>query len=142
MLLWWADRRRGTRGVEEFGLRDALQLGSAQILALNPGTSRSGITITAARLSGFDRDAAARLSFLMSLPVTSGAVVFKVGKLVADGIPEGLVAPMLAGIAAAAVSGWVAVWGTIRLVRTRSFGPFVAYRTVLGVGCLALYTVW
>ncbi len=140
LLLWWADRRRGTRRVEEFGLRDALQLGSAQILALNPGTSRSGITITAARLSGFDRDAAARLSFLMSLPVTSGAVVFKVGKLVANGIPDGLVAPMLVGIAAAAVSGWLAVWGTIRLVRTRSFGPFVAYRTVLGVGCLVLYT--
>jgi undecaprenyl-diphosphatase len=140
-VLWWADRLRGRRGLEDFGLRDALVVGGAQVLALNPGTSRSGITISAARVAGFDRDAAARISFLMSLPVTSGAVVFKVGKLVADGIPDGLLAPMLAGIVAAGVSGWVAVWGTIRLVRTRSFAPFVAYRVVVGAVFLVLVAV-
>ena len=103
------------------------------MLALNPGTSRSGITITAARRLGFDRDAAARLSFLMSIPVTAGAVVFKLAKLVADGIPDGLLAPMIVGIITSGISGWLAVWGTLRLVRTRSFMPFVIYRCGLGL---------
>ena len=120
----------GRRTLEEFSAPDALVVGAAQALALNPGTSRSGITITAACGLGFDRDAAARLSFLMSVPVIFGAVVLKVGKLAVDGIPDGLLAPMLVGIATSAVSGWVAVWGTLRLIRTRSFAPFVLYRIV------------
>ena len=98
------------------------------MLALNPGTSRSGITITAARRLGFDRDAAARLSFLMIIPVTGGAIVFKMAKLVGDGIPDGLLAPMIVGIITSGIAGWLAVWGTLRLVRTRSFMPFVIYR--------------
>jgi undecaprenyl-diphosphatase len=133
LLLWWADRRTGRRVVEDFRTRDALVVGAAQALALNPGTSRSGITITAARQIGFDRDSAARLSFLMSLPVIAGAIVLKVGRLVAEGMPEGLLAPMLVGIATSCASGWFAVWGTLRLVRTRSFTPFVVYRVALGV---------
>src|SRR5690606_22623910 len=68
VLLWWADRQVGRRPIEGFGLRDAAAVGAAQALALNPGTSRSGITMTAARRLGFSRDAAARLSFLLSLP--------------------------------------------------------------------------
>ena len=133
LVLWWADRLEGHRKVEQFSARDALVVGAAQALALNPGTSRSGITITAARKIGFDRDAAARLSFLMSLPVIAGAVVLKVGRLIVDGIPDGLLAPMLVGIATSAVSGWFAVWGTMRLIRTRSFAPFVVYRVIAGV---------
>ncbi len=132
LLLWWADRQTGERRVHDFGLRDAVIVGAAQALALNPGTSRSGITMTAARQIGFDRDAAARLSFLMSVPVIAGAVVLKVGGLVVDGIPEGLLAPMIVGVVTSGLSGWFAVWGTIRLVRTRSFTPFVIYRVVLG----------
>ena len=138
LLLWWADRRIGHRGVEQFQTRDALLVGAAQALALNPGTSRSGITMTAARQIGFDRDAAARLSFLMSLPVIAGAVVLKVGGLVADGIPDGLLTPMIVGVIASFVSGWVAVWGTLRLVRTHSFTPFVVYRVALGVVVLVV----
>lgn len=138
VLLAVADRSSGRRPMESFRARDALVVGAAQALALNPGTSRSGITMTAARLRGFSRDGAARLSFLMSLPVTFGAIVFKVGGLVRDGIPEGLLAPMLVGIVASAISGWIAVWGTLRLVRTRSFMPFVVYRVVLGVAVLVI----
>jgi len=133
LLLWWADRQVGRRELEDFQTRDALIIGAAQALALNPGTSRSGITITAARQLKFDRDAAARLSFLMSLPVIAGAVVFKVGKLAADGIPEGLLTPMIVGVVASFVSGWIAVWGTLRWVRTHSFTPFVIYRVTLGI---------
>ena len=128
LLLWWADRRTGNRKLEEYTPGDSLKVGAAQVLALNPGTSRSGITITAARFLGFDRDSAARASFLMAIPVTAGAVVFKVGKLFADGIPEGLLVPMIVGIVASGLSGWFAVWGTLRLVRTRTFTPFVIYR--------------
>jgi undecaprenyl-diphosphatase len=133
ILLWWADRQTGTREVEDFQTRDALMIGAAQALALNPGTSRSGITITAARQTGFDRDAAARISFLMSLPVIAGAIVLKMGGLIADGMPEGLLTPMIVGIVTSGLSGWVAVWGTLRLVRTRDFTPFVLYRVALGI---------
>jgi undecaprenyl-diphosphatase len=108
-------------------------VGAAQALALNPGTSRSGITITAARQIGFDRDAAARVSFLMSLPVIAGAVVMKVGGLIVAGMPEGLWTPLIVGVLTSFVAGLAAVWGTLRLVRTKSFAPFVVYRIVLGV---------
>jgi undecaprenyl-diphosphatase len=138
LVLAWADRRTGHRAITGYTTRDSLSVGVAQVLALNPGTSRSGITITAARTLGFDRDAAARISFLMSIPVTAGAVVFKMAKLVADGVPEDLVVPMLVGIVTSGLAGWLAVWGTIRLVRTRTFLPFVIYRCVLGVVVLVI----
>jgi undecaprenyl-diphosphatase len=137
-LLWYADRATGRRGVDEYGVRDALVVGAAQALALNPGTSRSGITMTAARQAGFDRDAAARLSFLMMIPVTGGAVAFKMLGLAQEGIPKGLGGAMLVGIIASGVSGWFAVWGLLRLVRTRSFDPFVVYRVALGLTVLGL----
>lgn len=138
LVLLWADRRRGTRSVGEFGGRDALVLGLAQVLALNPGTSRAGITITAARVRGFDRDAAARASFLMSVPVISGAVVFQLASLVQDGVPDGLFVPMVVGIVCAGISGWFAMWGMIRVLRTRAFGGFVAYRVILGLVVLGI----
>lgn len=138
LLLGWVDRRGGDRTIEGFSRRDALLVGAAQALALNPGTSRSGITITTARMTGFTRDAAARISFLMSIPVTAGAVVFKMAKLLSDGIPDGLGVPMIVGIVTSGLAGWLAVWGTIRLVRTRSFAPFVVYRCVLGVVVLVI----
>ena len=133
LLLAWADRSKGQRKVEGFGVRDAVIVGAAQALALNPGTSRSGITMTAARFLDFDRDAAVRLSFLMAIPVTGGAIVFKLTKLVSDGIPDGLLAPMIVGIVTSGIAGWLAIWGTLKLVRTRSLMPFVIYRVGLGL---------
>ena len=138
LLLLWADRQQGTRDIDTFTRKDALLIGLAQVLALNPGTSRSGITITAARKFGFSRDAAARVSFLMSVPVIGGAVLFSLVKLVRDGIPDGLIAPMIAGIIAAGVSGWVAMWGMIRILRTRNFNMFVMYRVAVGFGVLSI----
>ncbi len=143
LLLWWADQQKGERPLDDLGVADSLKVGAAQALSLNPGTSRSGITITAARWTGFDRDAAARLSFLMSIPVILGAVVFKVGSLAADGIPDGLIGPMIVGIITSAVAGWIAVWGTLRLLRTMTFLPFVIYRVLLGIAVLTiLATGW
>jgi undecaprenyl-diphosphatase len=138
LLLWWADRSTGVRPVEEMRLRDALLVGMAQTLALNPGTSRSGITMTAARRAGFGRDAAARISFLMSVPITAGAVTYKLAQLAREGVPEGFVEPMIWGILTSAVAGWLAVWGTIRLVRTHTFVVFVIYRVALGTIVLAV----
>ena len=138
VVLVWADRQTGTRDLDSFSTRDALLIGAAQVLALNPGTSRSGITITAARKFGFSRDAAARVSFLMSVPVIGGAVLLKLTKLASDGIPDGLIIPMIVGIISAGISGWIAMWGMIRLLRSRSFTPFVTYRFVAGIAVLAL----
>jgi undecaprenyl-diphosphatase len=109
------------------------------VLALNPGTSRSGITITAGRFRTFTRDAAARISFLMAIPVTAGAIVFEMAKLVKDGMPDGLLGPMLIGIVTSGVFGWLAVWGTIKYVRNHSYLPFVIYRVVIGVIVLIIY---
>jgi undecaprenyl-diphosphatase len=138
VVLVWADRQTGTRDLDSFSTRDALLIGAAQVLALNPGTSRSGITITAARKFGFSRDAAARVSFLMSVPVIGGAVLLKLTKLASDGIPDGLIIPMIVGIISAGISGWIAMWGMIRLLRSRSFTPFVMYRFVAGIAVLTL----
>jgi undecaprenyl-diphosphatase len=138
VLLAIADRSLGRRKVDEFRAKDALLVGAAQALALNPGTSRSGITMTAGRFLGFDRDAAVRISFVMSIPVIFGAVVFKFAGLIADGVPDGLLVPMVVGIVTAGLSGWLAVWGTLRIVRTRSFMPFVIYRIALGVVVLVV----
>ena len=74
----------------------------------------------------------------MMIPVTGGAVVFKMAGLAGDGIPEGLRVPMLVGIVTSGLSGWLAVWGTLTLVRTHSFMPFVIYRIVVGVVVLVI----
>jgi undecaprenyl-diphosphatase len=138
ILLGVADRAAGRRKVEDFRMPDSLKVGLAQAIALNPGTSRSGITMTAARWIGFDRDAAVRISFVMSLPVILGAVVFKMLKMFSEGGYEDLLVPMAVGIVTSCISGLVAVWGTIKLVSTRNLMPFVIYRVVIGVVMLVI----
>lgn len=138
VLLAVADRVLGRRVVDEFSVRDAVVIGAAQALALNPGTSRSGITMTAGRWLGFSRDAAARLSFLLMVPITVGALIIKFAGLLSDGIPADLRIPMVVGIVTSGVSGWFAVWGLLRLVRTRTFTPFVLYRIALGAAVLII----
>jgi undecaprenyl-diphosphatase len=138
LLLGWADRLPGKRDLDDMDRRDALIVGAAQVLSLNPGTSRSGITITAARMRTFNREAAVRMSFLMAIPVTAGAAVFKVGKLFADGIPDGLLVPMIVGIVTSAIAGWFAVGWLLKYVQTKSFTLFVIYRVALGVLVLVI----
>jgi undecaprenyl-diphosphatase len=143
-VLYWADQRRGGRDVEEARFRDVMWMGVGQAVALQPGVSRSGVTMTAGRLTGLDRDAAARIAFLMSVPVTAGAVLFKAMDAFGSdgtGIPNGFGGAFFWGIVASAVTGFFAVWGTLRLVRSRSFTPFVAYRVAAGVFVLVLYAV-
>ena len=135
LLLLVADRLPQRRSLDEFGLGDALKMGLAQSLALQPGVSRSGVTLTVGRWLGFERDAAARLVFLMSLPIIGGAGVFSLADAT---IPSSFWPPFLWGMAASALTGWLAVWGTLRLVRSRTFTPFVWYRVLVGVTVLGV----
>ncbi|MFQ5556757.1 MAG: undecaprenyl-diphosphate phosphatase [Acidimicrobiales bacterium] len=140
LLLLLADRARGDRPVEGFGARHALVMGVGQALALQPGVSRSGTTITVGRFLGYSRDAAARVAFLMSLPVIAGAGLFQLSEA---SVPASFWPPFVWGVVASAVTGWLAVWGTLRIVRSRSFAPFVAYRVLAGCAVLAiLATGW
>jgi undecaprenyl-diphosphatase len=138
VVLAWVDRRTGERDFSQMSRRDAGLIGMAQVLALNPGTSRSGISISAARLLGFDRDSAVRFSFLLSIPVTAGAVLVKLTKLLNDGVPDGLAMPMLIGIVTAGLSGWLAVAGLLRLIKTQTFNAFVIYRLAAGVAVVVI----
>jgi undecaprenyl-diphosphatase len=134
-LLDWADRRPQRRPLERTQLRDGW-IGLAQVLALAPGTSRSGITITAARFLGLDRDAAARFSFLLLIPIVAGATLFKGIGAVHEGLPPGVGGPMVVGTVAAAISGYAAIVFLLRLVRTASYRPFVLYRYAAGIAIL------
>ena len=139
-VLLIADRRAGDRPVTGFRLRDALLMGTAQAVALQPGVSRSGATISMGRFLGFERDAAARISFLMSVPITGGLGLYKALKLfvVDGGIPDGFVAPFFWGTVASAITGFIAVSALLRLIRSRSFLPFVVYRAIAGVSVIGL----
>jgi undecaprenyl-diphosphatase len=139
LALGWADRREGGRPIEEATLRDAVYMGIGQAAALQPGVSRSGVTMTVGRLGGLDRAGAARFAFLMSIPITAGALVFKGLDVAKDGLPHGFAAPFAWGIVTSAIVGVGAVWGTLYVVRTRSFTPFVVYRVVIGLAVLAIY---
>jgi undecaprenyl-diphosphatase len=141
LVLLWADRRAGRRHEDEFQTRDATLMGFAQAVALQPGVSRSGVTITMGRALGFRREDATRISFLMSLPIIAGAGLFKAAKVVSDGgIPSGFVAPFIWGMLAAGLSGWIAVAGLLRYLRTRSFTPFVVYRVALGIALIIVFS--
>jgi undecaprenyl-diphosphatase len=136
VILWIVDRAASTvRSLDDLSARDAVLIGLAQVCALVPGVSRSGSTMTAARALGFERGAAARFSFLMSLPIITAAVVFKLPEVLRDG---GALGPLLAGIVAAAVSSWLAITVLLRFVSRNSFGVFAVYRVVLGVVVLWL----
>ena len=139
VLLWLIDRyARRDRPLNSLRMKDAVVIGLIQCLALLPGVSRSGSTITGGRLLGFDRQAAAIFSFLMSFPVTLAAAVLKAPDAFTPGTEA---TTLLLGIAAAAVSSWLAISVLLRFVARYSFGTFAAYRLVLGVIILATIAV-
>jgi undecaprenyl-diphosphatase len=120
---------RGTKSLFDLNWRMALLLGCAQALALIPGVSRSGVTITAALFIGLARPNAARFSFLMSLPIITGAGLLKFKEILI--IPERTA--LLVGFAAAALSGFFAIWILLRYVQNHRYTPFVLYRWALGL---------
>lgn len=132
LLLGWADARpRRDKELSEMTGRDALFFGLAQSLALIPGVSRSGGTITAGRLMGYSRKAAADYSFMLAIPAVLGSGFYK---LLTDGLagdsPVSMPLTLLA-TAVAFVSGYVVILWFLRLIQTRSFAPFVIYRLIL-----------
>jgi len=132
-ILWLADRVGGqTKGVNDVSFPVAIGIGAAQALALVPGISRSGISISAGRFAGLNREAAARFSFLMATPITAGAAIFEIRKLASGetGVDVS-VGPLIVGMLAAFASGMLAIGFLLRYLRTRSLNIFVAYRLVL-----------
>ena len=137
LLLYAADRLGGvTRGIDDLGWRQALAIGLAQVLALVPGTSRAGITMTAGRALGLARDEAARFSMLMAIPVIAGAGLLEGAKLAASGDSALGAAALLAALLAF-VTALAAIAVLMRWLRGASFTPLVIYRLSLGVGLLA-----
>jgi len=139
LLMWLVDRAaRLDRDVDALTWSDALIIGVAQALALAPGVSRSGITMVTGLLLRLDREAAARYSFLMSIPVIGGAAAYKGLDVAAHGLPAGTAAPFITGIASAALSGLAAIWFLLAYLRRHDFSLFVLYRLAVGVGALVL----
>jgi undecaprenyl-diphosphatase len=139
IVLWIADQQPARRDMERLGMRDAIVIGVAQAAALAPGVSRSGITISAGRFLGLNRDAAARVSFLLLIPITLGAVLFKGTTDVVFGeLPDGWQGPFVVGVLAAMASGLVAIEFLLRFVRRHTYTPFVVYRLIVALIVLLL----
>jgi undecaprenyl-diphosphatase len=143
-VLWWAERvARLERSLAEIPLVDAMIIGCAQALALVPGTSRSGITISAGLFRGIDRASAARFSFLLSSPIILGASakaavdVFREG-----GIPLDMRAPFAVGLVVSAIAGYGVIALFLRYLQTATLKIFVVYRIIFGIIVLALAFLW
>jgi undecaprenyl-diphosphatase len=136
VVLWLVDKGSSRdRPLETMRWTDALLIGLAQMFAIVPGVSRSGSTITAGRALRFTREGAAVFSFLMSMPIIAAAAVLKVPHVLRT---EGLSTPLVVGVIASAISGWLAITILLRFVVTRSYGVFAAYRIVVGILVLAI----
>ncbi len=139
LVLLVADRRPARRDLDTVGVKEGVALGIAQTLSLAPGVSRSGITISAARFLGLDRDSAARLSFLLLIPTTFGAVLWKgITDVLLGDLPAGWEGPFLVGMLAALASALLAIVFLLGFVRRHTYAPFVVYRIVVAVVVLGL----
>jgi undecaprenyl-diphosphatase len=135
-ILWAADRvSRMDRRLPSMRWPDALLVGITQVLALVPGVSRSGATMSTGRLLGFDRQSAAVFSFLMSMPIIAAAVVLKGPDVLRE---SGHGVELIVGVLAAAASSWLAIALLLRYVVRHSFGIFALYRLILGVVVMAI----
>ena len=137
LLLAWADRRGGGgQSVEQFSWRTALVVGAAQALALVPGTSRSGITITAALALGFDRGTAARFSFLLAIPIILLSGGYKGLQLLgAESVDWMLI---WVGIALSAITAYLCITLFLKVIQRVGMMPFVIYRMLLGAVLIGL----
>jgi undecaprenyl-diphosphatase len=140
VLMWLAERAgRMRRDLSSLNLPDAVLIGLAQVLSIVPGTSRSGITISAGLFRDFDRPSAARFSFLLSTPAIAAAA----GKALYDmhkhgGLGAILNAPFVVGVAVSALTGCVVIAWFLRYLRRSSLLPFVYYRIIFGIIVIAL----
>jgi undecaprenyl-diphosphatase len=137
LVMWWADSRKTlTRELEQSHWGDGIAIGSAQALALWPGVSRSGITISTGLFRNFTREAATRFSFLLSAPLIAGAVASKLPGLVKlhkAGAMELPLSTLAISILVSGVAGYVVIAFFLRYLQMRTLKVFVVYRLVLGI---------
>jgi len=139
LVMWAADgMKTHERRLGQVNLTDSLVVGAAQALAVIPGVSRSGITMTAGLFRGVSRETAARFSFLLSAPIIAGAALKKALEIRHQGLPEEMRLPFLAGTLVAAIVGYFVIAVLIRYLERHTFRIFVVYRIILGVVVLAL----
>lgn len=132
----WLGQKR--RGLESLRWLDVLLIGIGQAVAIAPGISRSGATIGTGLLRDLDRPAAARFSFLLGTPAILGAGLLQLPDLLAEPNLGAEIVPLAAGLLAAAVVGYLSIWGLLRFLQRHRLYVFAAYCAVLGVTCLAI----
>lgn len=139
-ILWLAERTGTLRRMAlDLSFAQALAIGGAQAIALIPGISRSGISISAGLFAGLRRDEAARFSFLMATPITAAAAAYELlTALRGEGVPVE-VGPLVAGLITSFAFGMLAIAVLLRFLRTRSTNVFIAYRVVLAAAVLILW---
>lgn len=138
ILLWLADRYGLSKKVEDdFKFKSVLVIGFAQALALIPGTSRSGITMTVARFMGFSRECSARFSFLLSIPLILAAGSLKLVELITSDIQVDW-SSLISGVVLSAVSAYLCIYFFLKWLNTIGFMPFMIYRLILGALLLAI----
>lgn len=141
-LLLLSDRiGRKSRPMEAVSARDWIIVGLAQALAIVPGVSRSGITITAGLFTGLRRDAAARFSFLLGAPIIFGAAIYEVPKVFQYNLAGPEIASFVLGILTSAIVGYLCIGFLISYLKKRSTGVFVLYRMLLGIAVIVSYAV-
>jgi undecaprenyl-diphosphatase len=137
IFLYWADRRSAKNtAIEDISFSTSLLIGISQALAIIPGVSRSGITMTTGLLTGLKRESAARFSFLLSTPIIFGAALVKLPDVVSN--PSLLNASFLIGMAVAGITGIASIGFLLRYVRSKNFLPFTWYRFALGILVIAI----
>lgn len=138
VLMWVAERTASfRREVKDIRWRDSQAIGLAQAVALIPGSSRSGTTITAALFMGLTREAAARFSFLLGIPAIGAAGVFELAELIQHGLSEAGILALVVGNVTSAVSGYLAIDLLLKYLRRNTTFVFVWYRLALGLLLLA-----
>ncbi len=135
LLLAWADKQAKQTDTGLINLKNLLIIGCAQALALMPGVSRSGITITAALFLGFSRPQSARISFLLSTPIIAGAALLEITKLSLADINM----PLICGFISAFLGALVVIGGLMKYIKSHSFAVFVWYRILLGIFIIVWY---
>ena len=140
-ILWLAERlATRSKAIADLGLVGAVGIGVAQAVALVPGISRSGISISAGLYFGLTRESAARFSFLMATPITAGAGLFELRKIVTgDAGVDVSIGPLVVGMVAALIAGLLAIAGLLRFLRSNSTTIFVVYRFVLAAVVLVAW---
>lgn len=141
IVLYIADKgsKRSNVGIEKIGFKRSFIVGLSQALAIIPGVSRSGITMTAGLFTGLNKETAARYSFLLSTPLVFGAGILKLKDL--STVPAGGTTNIIVGILTSAVVGYISIKFLLNYLKNKGFGIFAIYRFVIGASFIAIYFI-